>query len=484
MIAFRDAWNAGKLSSGMTFALANDIDMLGYEWVTPIGTNSNPFKGTFDGQNHSILNLSNNGKPSTEILVNNTTGNQGSIFGLFGYTGGVTTIQNLRISVNAYSNAANGWGAVVAAAKEDEMTLTLQNITATGILNGKDKAAGLVGDASGLRVTLSFIDCTNEANVSGDRAAGIVACVQNAASISFVNCRNKGEVTSTNTNYSIAAGISCQVPVGNSKNILTYSGITNEGNVTARIAYNYFTAVVTKFVDGVLTRQQGFDKATNFMELHDYSFVGGPCSEQSKMDWKKCEEILYSGSDTLVLKGLLFGIEYGNMADLKSEVIYASDGLSRKFDTMEAFSNQKYMHSGNTIRLHDDYTWETPMTQERSFVIDLNGHTLTANCAIHTNINAQTLKVMNGTIEYGSSYTGVLFHQGTSQGHTSTLVLENITLNASDKTIISMADGNIITNVSGNVQGNVVKYGSSSSQTIIFNGQEQTGGYQINVTAN
>ena len=61
------AWLAGVVNGtvshaeaddfkGKTFVLESDINLGGHPW-TPIGTSSNIFKGTFDGQNHTISNL-------------------------------------------------------------------------------------------------------------------------------------------------------------------------------------------------------------------------------------------------------------------------------------------------------------------------------------------------------------------------------------------------------------------------------------------
>ena len=57
---FAELVNGGKNFAGETAVLAADIDLAGEEWA-PIGTSSNIFKGTFDGQNHTIKNLVVNG---------------------------------------------------------------------------------------------------------------------------------------------------------------------------------------------------------------------------------------------------------------------------------------------------------------------------------------------------------------------------------------------------------------------------------------
>ena len=58
--AFAELVNGGESYKGKTVSLANDIDLNNVEW-TPIGTSSNIFKGTFDGQGNTVKNLVVNG---------------------------------------------------------------------------------------------------------------------------------------------------------------------------------------------------------------------------------------------------------------------------------------------------------------------------------------------------------------------------------------------------------------------------------------
>ena len=78
--------NAGDLFSGKTVTLTDDIDLSAYEWV-PIGTQANPFCGTFDGGNHTISGMS--------ITVSETN----TIAGLFGIVQNAV-IQNVNL-INA-----------------------------------------------------------------------------------------------------------------------------------------------------------------------------------------------------------------------------------------------------------------------------------------------------------------------------------------------------------------------------------------------
>ena len=62
---FRNNVNAGNKYSGKYVKLTADIDLNNENW-TPIGTSSNPFNGTFDGQNHTISNLVINGGSNSD----------------------------------------------------------------------------------------------------------------------------------------------------------------------------------------------------------------------------------------------------------------------------------------------------------------------------------------------------------------------------------------------------------------------------------
>jgi len=112
LIWFRDVLNGGLSSSGIKAKLTNDI-ILTSEW-TPIGTESKPYKGVFDGQFHNI----------TGMTINCNGSNQG----LFGYISGAT-LQNFVVSGTVTSNTAslNGIGGAVGCG----LNSTLNNVTSS-----------------------------------------------------------------------------------------------------------------------------------------------------------------------------------------------------------------------------------------------------------------------------------------------------------------------------------------------------------------
>lgn len=122
--------NATRDSLTLNYTLINnltstdtDYDGIGNNWQ-PIGSNSNPFTGNFDGQNHSI-GILNNAEYST------------SYSGLFSYIRG--NISNLYIFWNESYTSANYFGGLAGfqdGGKIDNVHIVLENINASNYVGG------------------------------------------------------------------------------------------------------------------------------------------------------------------------------------------------------------------------------------------------------------------------------------------------------------------------------------------------------------
>lgn len=95
------AWFAAQVNGGsyaINGALTGDIDLAGYNW-TPIGgtTASTAFKGSFNGNNHTVKNMG---------IYYSATTTSAPYKGLFGYVNGTSssyaTIQNLKVTGKMY----------------------------------------------------------------------------------------------------------------------------------------------------------------------------------------------------------------------------------------------------------------------------------------------------------------------------------------------------------------------------------------------
>ena len=278
---FRDKVNAGATYEGMTVKLMADIDISSRAW-TPIGVeyrkyikeNSPVFRGTFDGQGHTISGLTNTGFEITSIYKkckgsNTTTPNDYGEY-VFGFFGSIVnaTIKDLnmaKVNIDMACDTENkalgdSVGAIAGFAGGDSCTITNCHVL-SGKINGFDATAGIIGRVHTKAVneapgTTVISNCSNAATVtSSRRAAGILGYTNiDLNGVSIKNCENKASVTclnnevalgiledmTTGTNptdrnknggYHQAAGIANSNGV-NSINTEKFAGNTNSGSVT------------------------------------------------------------------------------------------------------------------------------------------------------------------------------------------------------------------------------------------------------------
>ena len=182
--------------------LTDDIDLKDEEW-TPIGKNySYAYKGTFDGQKHTVSGLYISGSASQNC-------------GLFGYV-----------------------------EKGTVKDLTVQGtITLTGSGGSSYGAGGIVGQLSGMEGSVR--NCRSDVMITGGQnVGGIVGYVSsgnNAATKSITGCVNTGRITSNGNNAGGIVGyISGQVTVDSCYNRGTVAGGGwRAGGITAYLYSSY-----------------------------------------------------------------------------------------------------------------------------------------------------------------------------------------------------------------------------------------------------
>ena len=197
LMAFAADINRGKYedTSGMTVELTADIDMAGLSW-TPIGNEGKYyFEGIFEGNGHTIRDLT-------------LDAQSGTYLGLFGATAN-TTIRNVHVGGtlhNTTSVTSRTIGGIVGLAQHCEITGCTAEFTVTcdtgatlGMIVG-----GIVGEADYCHIE----NCESDTTLSG-KAYGYWGGIAGAAvGTELVNCTNRGEFTITETtNYLYAGGI-------------------------------------------------------------------------------------------------------------------------------------------------------------------------------------------------------------------------------------------------------------------------------------
>jgi hypothetical protein len=193
----------------------------------PIGTEDNPFKGTLDGDGHSISGLT--------ILGTARGKSEGADYvGLFGYIATSGSVEGLTIEDSTLNGALYTGG--IAGYNDGEITncvlgseATVTGITNTGGITGyttktltsnvnRGKVVGTSTNTGGIVGSANLEgdavkECVNKGSVSGKtKTGGIIGYL--AASVMTVNidsCSNTGKVSST-ANY--AGGIAGQVDGG------------------------------------------------------------------------------------------------------------------------------------------------------------------------------------------------------------------------------------------------------------------------------
>ena len=209
------AWFAQKVNGGSTKIsgiLTADIDLAGYEW-TPIGTASKQFAGTFDGQNHTVDNLSINYSSTTPIPLYR---------GLFGWVSGANVtdrakIENMTVNGTVVASSTKSVndayvGGIAYRADYADLTNLHANVDVS-IKRTSGNYQSVGGVVGGTYYSLNVTNCSNSGNVTGWRyCAGIVGNISSGNQPSTITgCVNTGSITAPST---CAAGIVSNLPNG------------------------------------------------------------------------------------------------------------------------------------------------------------------------------------------------------------------------------------------------------------------------------
>ena len=212
LVAFRTNVNGGNTYEGLFIKLMNDINC-GSTW-TPIGTISNNFKGTFDGNNKTI----------TYVIPSTSTSYQG----LFGYTNGAT-VKNLNVdaTITQTGNYSGSVGCIIA--RQEGGTVTGCSSTGT-IISESNYIGGIVGRNYG-SVKNTISSCTSSVNITSSRnntnyIGGIMGYFYTAGTVT--GCSASGDIYAPEETGTYVGGI-----VGNTTGATSITNNSFTGNVRA-----------------------------------------------------------------------------------------------------------------------------------------------------------------------------------------------------------------------------------------------------------
>ena len=258
--------SSAKDFSGKTITLTTDLDLSDVEWV-PIGCYDTltargraPFAGTFDGQNHTISNIS---------LTYGTTDEEPlyDAAGLFGVVSGkVVNVNVTNLSIAGANQFIGGIaGKLLSGA-------TISNCTAQGKVSGAEydgdysgnSLGGIVGGTDGSGENATITNCINRVDVTSESSdiGGIIGKSESGLTISkctncgaivggkqtggivgrmskgiVKGCSNSGSVTSTGERCGGIAGDITESSIGNCENTGAVSADQSDeaGGIVGRV---------------------------------------------------------------------------------------------------------------------------------------------------------------------------------------------------------------------------------------------------------
>lgn len=204
-----DVANSGDTDINIT--LDNDIDLSDIDW-TPIGTESRPYTGNFDGNNKTIRGLEINqsgtdnvgligylgseGKVQNVVLANISVSGANCVGGIAGQTDG--TVENCSVNGTVTGKGFTDTGGIAGSNYG-----TISGCSAEGTVTGSVNVGGIAG---GSYLGVIIDGCHSTAAVSGSLCVGGV--VGNLGNNSFLMaCYSTGNVTATSTDGSFVGGV-------------------------------------------------------------------------------------------------------------------------------------------------------------------------------------------------------------------------------------------------------------------------------------
>ena len=163
---------------GKYIILKNNINLNDKEW-TPIGTDSNPFRGNFDGGNHTV----------TGMRISNSSADYVGLFGECTRYNINSAIKNITVK-NSVITGKEHVGAIIGYAGE----INIENCQSVGnTVNGNRKVGGISGSVVGsVSSAAKIVQCYNSSTVTGEYfVGGIVGAGDRCIA---ENCLNTGEI--------------------------------------------------------------------------------------------------------------------------------------------------------------------------------------------------------------------------------------------------------------------------------------------------
>ena len=293
--ALRNAIDANYTASSEYKGLNESATGQGF---TSIGSESNKFKGRFDGLGYNIFGLT----------IGSDT-NKKDNAGLFGYAGEGAYIRNFTINGGTITGN-NNVGAAVGAFGPGAL---ISNITNTADVSGKTNVGGIVGSGTGATQDTELRDLVNIGSVNGEtNVGGIIGSMENVTIAG--ETYNLGAVTGTTGNVGGIAGKADNSIIGNE---------LKDGGAEAFQIYNQLNVTGGWNVGGIVGELTGDSKITNAANHGDVLAKGAQAEEYKYHQYKNSAWSNATGGDVNVanaggIAGNVKGTSNGSRATIEN----------------------------------------------------------------------------------------------------------------------------------------------------------------------
>lgn len=442
--------NGGNNFAGKTVKLANDIDLKNELW-TPIGIYNDSethFKGTFDGQNHTVSGL--------KVVESGKKG-----VGFFGkaFTG---TIKNLTVEGNITADGCDYVGGIVG-----HGYATITNCVFKGdITNNSGYQIGGIAGSGGFTIT----NCSVYGNIHGESwVGGIAGNVQDGGA--YINCYVEG-VISANSSYggASAAGIAA-IPLYKSQKINgCYSNTIvkcGDEEINAPIigcynGDNNITADTELFIhDNSWNKQKNPNDSYEVKESNTV-IEGKTVSRDNNLIMLE-DDLKYVEGDLSAVRIMAGSAVTQEQVDALA-VAQIGDRKYTSLDTAIAAAN-----AGETVKLLADVTEDVVITANKNITLDLGGKKLNGGTG-----NTKATITNYGTItitDSSAEKTGTIKRDDNgTEGETSFYVIRNFGTMTIEQANIINNSGYKKTNPSGSMVGSsLICNGDDDAYSAVLN---------------
>jgi hypothetical protein len=219
-----------------------------YYGFLPIGTNTAPFTGTFDGGGYTISNL----------YINR--GNNSGLFGIASIANGTIhdlVITNMTIKCNTQGGAVGLLAGQISGTSGNDYVVA--GVVVSGVILDYASGAAGVGGLVGVAINATYDDCFSSVSITTTGAAGggggVGGFVGNTTSADFTSCVSGGVIISSGTPEANLSGY--------------YGGFAGQAISSA----TYFTSCKssTTIIDSMITSGSGWTSCGGFIGYDNLS---------------------------------------------------------------------------------------------------------------------------------------------------------------------------------------------------------------------